>query len=221
MTPSEGFPGGSAAEELACNAEYLGSIPGSGISPGEGNSYPLQYSGLENSMDCIVHGVTKNPWGHKESDTTERLSLQRAQWGLWTKLCLCLHCGCQGRDSGQKPREPSIGTEIPPQPSGGWEGRFTAFISSSPHRPPCVGAELLSLEEAFQLGKLPEVYTSYSFLEEAEVQKTWVLSLALPLTSCVNQGQLPSALALGLGFHIWGKIFSYHHIPMPGALPGA
>lgn len=84
-----------------------------------------------------------------------------------------------------------------------------------------MGAELLSLEEAFQLGKLPEVYTSYSFLEEAEVQKTWVLSLALPLTSCVNQGQLPSALALGLGFHIWGEIFSYHHIPMPGALPRA
>ena len=35
-------------------------IPGLGRSPGEGNSYPLQYSGLENSMDCIVHGVTKS-----------------------------------------------------------------------------------------------------------------------------------------------------------------
>ena len=40
-------------------------IPGLGRSPGEGNGYPLQYSGLENSMDCIVHG------GHKESDATE------------------------------------------------------------------------------------------------------------------------------------------------------
>ena len=42
------------------NVGGLGSIPGLGISPGEGNSYPLQYSGLEKSMDCIVHGVTKN-----------------------------------------------------------------------------------------------------------------------------------------------------------------
>ena len=39
---------------------YLGSIPGLGISPREGNSYPLQYSGLESSMDCTVHGVTKS-----------------------------------------------------------------------------------------------------------------------------------------------------------------
>ena len=38
----------------------LGSIPGLGISPGEGKGFPLQYSGLENSMDCIVHGVEKS-----------------------------------------------------------------------------------------------------------------------------------------------------------------
>ena len=42
-------------------AEDLGSIPGSGRSPGEGNSYLLQYSGLENSLDCIVHGAA-NSW---------------------------------------------------------------------------------------------------------------------------------------------------------------
>ena len=54
------FPGGSAGKASACNAGYLGSIPGSGRSPGEGNSYPLQYSGLENSMDCKVHAVTKS-----------------------------------------------------------------------------------------------------------------------------------------------------------------
>ena len=47
----------------------LGSVSEFGISPEEGKGYPLQYSGLENSMDCIVHG------GHKESDKTERLSL--------------------------------------------------------------------------------------------------------------------------------------------------
>ena len=55
-----GFPGGSAGKESTCNAGDLGSIPGSGRSPGEGKGYPLQYSGLENSMDCIVHGVTKS-----------------------------------------------------------------------------------------------------------------------------------------------------------------
>ena len=48
-----------SAGEYACNAGDLGSIPGLGRSLGEGNSYPLQYSGLENSMDYIVHGVTK------------------------------------------------------------------------------------------------------------------------------------------------------------------
>ena len=53
-----GFPGGSAGKESTCNVGDLGLIPGLGRSPGEGNSYPLQYSGLENSMDCIVHGVT-------------------------------------------------------------------------------------------------------------------------------------------------------------------
>ena len=55
-----GFPGGSTGKESACNARDSGSIPGLGRSPGEGNSYPLQYSVLENSMDCIVHGVTKS-----------------------------------------------------------------------------------------------------------------------------------------------------------------
>ena len=54
-----GFPWGSAGKESACSAGDLGSIPGLGRSPGEGNSYPLQYSYLENSMDCIVHGFAK------------------------------------------------------------------------------------------------------------------------------------------------------------------
>ena len=55
-----GFPGGSAGNESACNAGDLGSIPRLGRSLGERNSYPLQFSGLENSMDCIVHGVAKS-----------------------------------------------------------------------------------------------------------------------------------------------------------------
>ena len=53
-----GFPDGSAGKASACNAGDLGSIHGLGRSPGEGNGY--QYSGLENSMDCIVHGVAKS-----------------------------------------------------------------------------------------------------------------------------------------------------------------
>ena len=56
-----GFPGGSAGKESACNVGGLGLIPGLGRSPGEGKGYPLPYSGLENSMDCIV----------EESDLTE------------------------------------------------------------------------------------------------------------------------------------------------------
>ena len=55
-----GFPGGSDSNESACNVGDLGSIPGMGRSPGEGKGYPLQYSGLENSMDFIVHGVAKS-----------------------------------------------------------------------------------------------------------------------------------------------------------------
>ena len=55
-----GFPHGSAAKESACNVGDLGSIPGLGRSPGEGKGYLLQYSCLENSMDCIVHGVAKS-----------------------------------------------------------------------------------------------------------------------------------------------------------------
>ena len=51
-----GFPCGSAGKESACSGD-LGSIPRLGRSPGEGKGYPLHYSGLENSMDCIVHGV--------------------------------------------------------------------------------------------------------------------------------------------------------------------
>ena len=54
---SWGFPCGLAGKESTCNMGDLSSIPGLGRSPGEGKGYPLQYSGLENSMDCIVHGV--------------------------------------------------------------------------------------------------------------------------------------------------------------------
>ena len=58
-----GFPCGSAGKEFACNVGELGSIPGLGRSPGEGKGYPLQYSGLGNFIDCIVHGVAKGQTG--------------------------------------------------------------------------------------------------------------------------------------------------------------
>ena len=60
-----GFPGGSDSKESACNVGDLGSIPGLGRSPGEGNGNPLQYSCLEKP-----HGQ-RSPWGCKELDTTE------------------------------------------------------------------------------------------------------------------------------------------------------
>jgi len=71
MIDAMGFPGGSVGKESACNVADLGSIPGSGRSPGGGHSNPLQYSFLENP-----HGQRSlagySPQGHKESDTTER-----------------------------------------------------------------------------------------------------------------------------------------------------
>ena len=55
-----GFPCGSAGKESSCNVGDLGFIPGCGRSCGEGNGYPLQYPGLENSSVCVVHGVAKS-----------------------------------------------------------------------------------------------------------------------------------------------------------------
>ena len=66
----EGFPGGSDGKQSACNAGDLGSVPGSGRSPGEGNGYPLQYSCLENPMDREVWRATVHE-GCKELDMTE------------------------------------------------------------------------------------------------------------------------------------------------------
>ena len=71
------FPGGSDSKVSARNVGDLGSIPGSGRCPGEGNGSPFQYSCLENPMDlrslvtCSLVGYS--PWGRKESDTTEHL----------------------------------------------------------------------------------------------------------------------------------------------------
>ena len=85
---SQGFSGGSDSKESACNAGDLGSIPGLGRSPGEGNGYPFQYSCLENSMDrgvqqATVHGVTKSQT--QLSDYHFHFSLGVI---LWTDLLL-------------------------------------------------------------------------------------------------------------------------------------
>ena len=75
-----GFPDSSVGKESACNAGDPSSIPVLGRSPGEGNGYPLQYSGLENSMNCVVHGVA-------ESDMTEQLSVSlHLQNHVWFQL---------------------------------------------------------------------------------------------------------------------------------------
>ena len=83
-----GFPGGSNCKESACNWD-LGSIPGSGRSPGEGNGKPLQYSCQESS-----HGqrslVGYSPWGPKELDMTEWLTFT-----LWVNTSRCNEAGCK------------------------------------------------------------------------------------------------------------------------------
>ena len=82
-----GFSGGSDGKESACSAGEPGLIPGSGRSPGEGNGNPLQYSCPENP-----HGQRSlagcRPWGHKESDTTERLAPSHVSHSI-TSAVLC------------------------------------------------------------------------------------------------------------------------------------
>ena len=80
-----GFPCCSASKESACTAGDLGLIPGLERSSGEGKSYPLQYSGLESSMDCIVHGVAKGQ--AQQSNFHFHFSL------LYICVCVCV-CVC-------------------------------------------------------------------------------------------------------------------------------
>ena len=75
--------------------EDLGSIPGLGRSPGEGNGYPLQYSGRENSMDCIVHGVPKSRTRlsnfHSQWEVIRRRERRVLRIFIWQILCVCIH----------------------------------------------------------------------------------------------------------------------------------
>ena len=75
------FPGGSVVKHQPVSARDKGSIPGSGRSPGRGNTSPSQYSCLENPMDERSL-VDQSPWGHKESDTTERLIHRYTQYNF-------------------------------------------------------------------------------------------------------------------------------------------
>ena len=93
-----GFPCGSADEESTCNAGDLGLIPVLGRSPGEGKGYPLQYSRVENSMNCIVHGVTKSWTQLSDFDVSlselQEMVMDREAWHAalhgvaksWTRL---------------------------------------------------------------------------------------------------------------------------------------
>ena len=98
LSLSQQFPGGSDGKTSAYNSEDMGSIPGSGSCPGEGNGNPLQYSCLGNSMDggawwATVHGVTKSRTG--QSDFTLKFHIS-----LWVKtinlvlipVCQLLFC---------------------------------------------------------------------------------------------------------------------------------
>ena len=88
------FPGGSGGKESACNAGHLDSIPGLGRSSGEGKGYPLQYSGLENPMDCIVHGVTKS-W----TQLSDSLSLSSRGFLVPLHFLPGFPCGSAGKES--------------------------------------------------------------------------------------------------------------------------
>ena len=82
-----GFPGGSGSKESACNVGDLGSIPGLGRSPGEGNGYPLQHAGLENPMDCRTHGVATV----RHNSVTFTLRVIHYRFWLMYMLCIYTH----------------------------------------------------------------------------------------------------------------------------------
>ena len=93
---SLGFPDSPIGKESACNEGDLGWIPGLGRSPGEGKGYPLQYSGLENSTDCIVHGVSKS-WTRLSDLHFTSLCMYENVYMCVCKcayICMCICVGC-------------------------------------------------------------------------------------------------------------------------------
>ena len=89
-----GFPCSSAGKESTCNAGDLCLIPGFGRSPVEGKGYPFQYSGLENSMNCIVHGFVKS----QTRLSNFHCHLMVHQFSSVTQSCLTL-CNAMNRST--------------------------------------------------------------------------------------------------------------------------
>ena len=86
LTALSSFPCDSDGKEFTCSAGDLGLIPELGRSPGEGKGYPVQYSGLENSMDCIVHGVAKSRTRMRNLHfTSKRLACFVSYWEWWER----------------------------------------------------------------------------------------------------------------------------------------
>ena len=81
-----GFPDSSVGKESACSAGDSGSIPGSGRSTGEGIGYPLQYSDLENSMDCIVRGFAKSQTQTEQLSLSLSLPVGLSPWAVRSAL---------------------------------------------------------------------------------------------------------------------------------------
>ena len=92
ITCNRGFPCGSAGKESTCSAGDLGSIPGLGRSPGEWKGYPIHYSGLDNSMEYIVQGVTKSQTGLNYFHFTWNRIIENNLWNafryrnLWARM---------------------------------------------------------------------------------------------------------------------------------------
>ena len=86
LIKTEGFPCGSACKESVCNAGDLGYISGLIRSPGEGKGYPLQYSGLENSIDYTVHGITNSQIDWKTfTQSREKQPRNHLRWDQRTR----------------------------------------------------------------------------------------------------------------------------------------
>ena len=138
-TGSLGFPSGSVVKSPPGKVGAMRLIPGMGRFPGEGNGYPLQYSGPENSMGCIIHGVTKrHDWvTFTSQDKVKLVKLTVTSGWLCSfkkKICIQRHRHTQGEDSHVK-TEVEIGVLLPeakeclrpPEPARGKEGVFKTF----------------------------------------------------------------------------------------------
>ena len=109
-----GFLSNSAGTESACNAGDLGSIPGLERSPGGGNTYPLQYPGLENSINHIVHGVAKSRTRLNDFHFTSLINVYRLVLASTEGFLKGFPAGSDGKESACKETwVQSLGEEDP------------------------------------------------------------------------------------------------------------